>query len=125
MGRPVSEPSDYDQGVIAGRIDARLADHDRHLAKINGSMDRVADRLDALVTGSHDLLLAVQRLTDAAEADRQTVKVTAAALKEAEEARRDQSETRWTPMARLITVIVAVAVVAGVIIAYAALHNGG
>lgn len=118
MGRPASEPSDYDQGVIAGRIEARLAQHDKHFADLNGSIRELAGEV-------HNVVLAVQRLGDAAEADRATVIARAAALKEAEDTRRAQSETRWTPMARLITVIVAVAVVAGVIIAYFTLHNGG
>lgn len=117
MGPPPSEPSDFDQGVAAGRIDARLAGHDKHFADINGSIKELAGEM-------HQLVLAVQRLGDAANADRATAITTAAALKEAEEARRGKSETRWTPMARLITVIVAAAVVAGVIIAYATLHNG-
>jgi hypothetical protein len=120
---PGGEPSDYDQGVTAGRIDARLADHDKHLAKINGSMDRVADRLTDLVQGNRDLLLLVQRLGDAADADRATAISLATALEKADTARRDKSTTTWTPLSRLIAVVVAVAVVAGVVIAFAALHK--
>ncbi len=125
MSRPAGEPSDYDQGVTAGRIDARLANHDQHLAKINGEMGRVADRLGELVTGNRDLLLQVQRLGDAADADRKTAISLAEALEKADTARRDKSETQWTPLNRLIAVVVAVAIVAGVIIAYLSLHKTG
>jgi hypothetical protein len=88
----------YDRGVAAGQILERLAGHDRHFADING-------HLATLAIEAHSQTLQLQRLADAAEADRQTTIKTAAALKEAEEARRDQSTTRWTPFARLIAVL--------------------
>lgn len=91
----------YDRGVAAGLVLERLSGHDKHFADINGSMGRLADEM-------HSLVLQVQRLGDAAEADRQTVKVTAGALKDADDARRDQSTQRWSPMARVITVVGAV-----------------
>jgi len=95
MGYTVTDNhSDYDRGVAAGEIAARLAGHDRHFATINGSMGRVADEL-------RDLRLAVQRLGDAADAARATVITTAAALKDAGEARREQVESRWAPLQRL------------------------
>jgi hypothetical protein len=99
---------DYDRGVAAGEIAQRLAGHDEHLAKINGSVDRVADRLDALV-------LAVQRLADATAADRATVVTTAAALKDADEARRATDVRHWTPFQRGIAVIGAVGVIATIV----------
>jgi hypothetical protein len=99
----------YDAGVLAGRIEQRLTEHDRHFATINGSMGRLADEM-------HGLTLAVQRLADSAAADRATVITTAAALKDAEEARRSITESRWSPMARLIAVIVCLAAVASVIV---------
>jgi hypothetical protein len=99
---------DYDRGVAAGEIAQRLAGHDEHLAKINGSMDRVAGRLDALV-------LAVQRLADATAADRATVVTTAAALKDADEARRATDVRHWTPFQRTFAVIGAIGVVATIV----------
>jgi hypothetical protein len=98
----------YDRGVAAGEIAQRLAGHDEHLAKINGSMDRVADRLDTLV-------LAVQRLGDAMAADRATVVTTASALKDADEARRATDVRHWTPFQRGIAVLGAAAAIATVI----------
>jgi hypothetical protein len=103
------EPSEYERGVAAGQVLSRLDSHDQHLAKINGSMDRVASEMKRFNDVSQELLLAVQRLSDAADADRATVVTTATALEKAESARRDKSETHWTPFARMITVIVAVA----------------
>jgi hypothetical protein len=98
---PETTAEAYDRGVAAGEILARLAGHDVHFATINGSMARVADEM-------HQLVLQVQRLGDAADADRSTVKTTAVALKDADDARRDQSATRWSPMARVIAVVGAV-----------------
>jgi hypothetical protein len=104
----VTDDGAYDRGVAAGEIAQRLAGHDQHLAKINGSMDRVADRLDALV-------LAVQRLADATAADRATVVTTAAALKDADEARRATDVRHWTPFQRGIAVIGAIGVIATIV----------
>lgn len=99
MGYDVSENGgQYDRGVAAGEIAQRLKQHDQHFAAINGSIDRVGDRLDTVV-------LQLQRLADAAEADRTTVVTTAAALKDAEAARRDTSEVRWSPLTRLGVVV--------------------
>lgn len=40
----MGEDSQYQRGLDAGRIEARLAEHDRHLAAINGSVaDSVAE----------------------------------------------------------------------------------
>jgi t-SNARE complex subunit (syntaxin) len=102
-----TEPSDYDRGHIAGGIEARLAGHDKHFADINGSIKELVGEVHALVG-------VVQGLRDAAEADRQTVKVTAEALEKAAQAR----ETHWSPFTRLIAVVVMLAAIAGVVIAW-------
>ena len=92
----------FSAGREAGRVDATLEDHSAHLSQINGSIDRFTNEVAALT-------LQIQRLGDAANADRQTVKVTAAALKDADDARRDKGTQRWTPWQRLIAVVAAVA----------------
>jgi hypothetical protein len=108
------ETAGYDAGLIAGRIAERLDGHDRHLEDINGA-------IKDLVSEVHAIGLAVQRLGDAADADRATVIKTATALKEADQARRDTSESRWSPMAKTIAVI---GVIATVIAAVAAIIYG-
>jgi hypothetical protein len=110
----VPDDGAYERGVSAGEIAQRLHDHDRHFEKINGSMGDVAREL-------HGLTLAVQRLGDAADADRATVITTATALEKAGQARRDSSESRWSPMAKTIAVI---GVIAGVVAAVAAAIYG-
>jgi DNA-binding IclR family transcriptional regulator len=100
-----------------GRVDAELAEHANHLGRINGSIDRFAGEL-------HNLVLAIQRLADAADADRSTVKTTAAALKEAEDARRDKSDAGWTPVQRLLALLAGLAAVATVAgIAWEVFHH--
>jgi DNA anti-recombination protein RmuC len=107
---------DYERGHLAGEIAARLADHDRHFEKINGSMERVATEL-------HALNLNVQSLADQAKADAVTRVATAQALKDAEEARRNKDEQAWSPITRLFAVIAAIGVVAGMALtAYIAFH---
>ncbi len=101
---------DYERG----RVDQTLSEHASHLARINGSIDRFADEV-------HELTLGIQRLADAADADRSTVKVTAEALEKAETARRDKSEQGWTPFQRGFAVIGGLAAVIGTVIAVLAL----
>jgi hypothetical protein len=99
---------DYERGIAAGEIAQRLCDHDKHFADINGT-------IKDLVGEVHQVKLAVQRLGDAADADRATVKTTAEALEKQDKARRDQSESRWSPTAKVIAVIAALASVATVV----------
>lgn len=94
----------FDRGAIAGKIDARLAGHDRHFESINGSLAKIADEM-------HGLRLAVQRLGDQAESNATTVLTTAAALKAADDARRDQDANRWSPVTRASVVLGIVATV--------------
>jgi hypothetical protein len=114
MGMLVASPDDdpYERGHLAGEIAARLAGHDRHFEKINGSIERFA-------VETHSLTLAVQRLGDQADAAAATVVVTAAALKAAEDARRAKSESSWSPLARTVSILgglVALATLAGYLI---------
>lgn len=97
-----------------GRLDQEVSEHAVHLGRINGSIERFADELAKLV-------LAIQRLADAADADRSTVKVTASALKDAEEARRDKSAAGWTPFQRILAVVSVLVAVAGIL--WAILHH--
>lgn len=109
---PAEDP--YDRGRVDGAIAERLAGHDKHFAAINGSL---AD----MVREMHDLTLAVQRLGDQAVARDATVVTTAAALKDAEEARRGSSERSWTPVARVLAIAGGVATIVGVALAWIAL----
>jgi hypothetical protein len=98
----------YDAGHTAGGIDARLAGHDRHFARINGSLEKMASELAAVN-------LSLNRLADSADADRRTVVTTAAALKDADDARRDTNTDRWSPWQKAIAVIGAAAAVVGIV----------
>jgi hypothetical protein len=106
----VSDPAigDYERGHAAGTISERLREHDRHFERINGSMDMVGLRLGELV-------MQVQRLADAAQADRATVVTTAAALKAAEDARRTKAESSWSPLGRLALIAGILASLGGVV----------
>ena len=92
----------YDRGHLAGKIDARLANHDQHFAVINGSLEKVAVALAAQT-------LAIQQLADQAKADAVTRVATATALKDAEDVRRDKSDQSWTPVQRIIALVAAAA----------------
>jgi len=98
--------NDYERG----KTDARLDDHDDHLAKINGSIERMSNEM-------HSLTLAIQRLVDQGTARDATVITTAAALRDAEKARRDKSEQTWSPFAKTITVLGVLLVAVGILLA--------
>jgi hypothetical protein len=100
----------FDRGHAAGAIAERLASHDRHFSAINGSLDRLANEM-------HTLTLAVQRLGDQAVSRDATVVTTAAALKDAEEARRQSSEHSWSPWARAFAAVAALATAVGLVLA--------
>src|ERR1035437_2453338 len=94
-GGDVTETSDaYDRGHIAGEISQRLSQHDDHLVAINGSVGDTAKALDRLT-------MTVQRLADAADADRAKAVALAVGLREADEARQQKSGERWSPLTRL------------------------
>ena len=80
-------------------------------SKVSGApeVERLGTVVDKLTTSS-------LKLNDALYGE-------AAALEKAAKARQDNSDTRWSPMARFISVAVAVAVIAGVVIAYASLRR--
>lgn len=104
----------YERGVIAGEIAQRLLEHDRHLDRVNGSMEVVASRLNGVERG-------LQRISDSMDADRVTVVKTAAALKDADDARRQKDDRTWSPFAHLVmvaTTFAAVLTAVGVILAH-------
>lgn len=101
---------DYEWGRIAERLDH----HDKHFETINGTLMDVGRNLASLNIG-------IQRLVDSAEADRATVLTTAKALKDAEEARRDKGEARWSPVQRLAALLGSLAAAVGVL--YEVLHH--
>jgi len=86
------------------------------LAKVGGQLDLLSYQmtdakassvaLEKSVTGLQkavDVLESVtQTLSEGAEASKETAKALALALKEADETRRQQSETKWSPFARTI-----------------------
>lgn len=114
----------YEEGVEAGKILQRLEGHDKHFARINGSIEHVASRL-----ASMELLL--QQIIDRAdaraasskadlEARDATVISVASALEKTDEARRTTSDQKWTPVQRFLAVggfLLAVAVAVVTIVA--------
>jgi hypothetical protein len=102
-----SGESAYDRGHLQGEVAARLAGHDKHFAAINGSISDLAREM-------HALTLAVQRLGDQAVSRDATVVTTAAALKDAEDARRSQSEQAWSPYTKIFAALAAVAALAAI-----------
>jgi len=99
-------------GEIAGEISARLADHDRHFAAINGHLGDLAGEF-------RELRLLVQQLKDQAIArDAMTEK----SLSNTEAIRWQAANDRWFPWARLFAVISALALAVSIILAVQGLN---
>ena len=94
------EPSatDYERGreagEVAGKIDARLAGHDKHFAAINGSLEKWAIEM-------HTLNMQLQRLADQASARDLAAIAAASAEREIDETRRAYAADRWWPWQRV------------------------
>lgn len=114
----MAEDEAYKRGVAAGEIARRLAEHDEHLNRINGSMERVASMLGDLTLElqrqGDRTVAAIQQLRDQRTADAATVVTTATALESERKARSDRSSDSWTPMARVLAVLGGLAALAGV-----------
>jgi hypothetical protein len=110
----VTQPAEsdaYRRGREEGEVLARLAGHDEHFSRINGSIEGFRAEMHALV-------VSLQRYSDAADARDVTAAATAKALAEAESARRQLAENRWSGFQRLFAAIAAVAAlitIAGVV----------
>jgi chromosome segregation ATPase len=116
----------FDRGVAAGEISQRLKGLEAHDEKLNGSLDKIADKLGGLT-------LAVQRLDDRMKANQETVATTAEAVEKEREATasavekvrtttRDAVDRRWSPLARIgavVGILAGLAVILGLILAYA------
>lgn len=105
----------FDRGHTAGEIAEQLRRHENHLAKINGSTEKTAVALVALNDTQQQMALQLQRLGDQMESSARTVVATAAALKEADEARRNADDRSWSPFARAFAAVAALAAVATIV----------
>jgi hypothetical protein len=99
----------FDRGRAAGELASKLAGYDKHFEAINGSVADTAKEL-------RNLVLAVQRLSDQAEANSRTVIATAAALKAADEFRRSAAEQVWSPFQKVLALVAGVGVLVTIII---------
>jgi hypothetical protein len=93
------------------------------LARMEGKLDRINDRLLELVPRVGKLEDRVKALEDItlilaknAEAEEAKKIATALALKEADDLRRNQSEKTWTPIQRFMGVLATIAAVASLAI---------
>jgi len=96
---------------------------------INFQLTELVRRVDTHESRLGVIELRVQRLGDAAEADKITVAQTARALKDAKEATEaaaraevQKSDQAWSPMNRLLT---AVSILSGLVAFYFAIRPGG
>lgn len=106
------EPEDraaYTRGRLDGEVAAALGRHEDHFQRINGSLDKMAEILNRQSIEFAAQLavqsLAIQRLADLGDAREKTVEKTAAALKVADDQRRDAANTRSRPITTTALVV--------------------
>ena len=97
----VSQGEEFDRGVAAGQIDQRLAEHDKHFSRINGSIADVASEL-------HQVSLSIQRLGDQALSRDEAARLVSQALKDSTEQAAQIANKRWAPWARTLALITGV-----------------
>lgn len=125
MAEPTPQES-YDRGHAAGEVAGSVAEqlrrHDNHFVRINGSVDHVALEVAGLradLASEREVTrLAIQKIEDLMMANAGTVTATAQALAFAEETRRRQAETTWSPVAKAIAIVGAVAALFGAWLAW-------
>lgn len=119
----MSDPdaSDYDRGRKAGGQDAQLAEHEKRLDVINGSI--VANKKAIEVQ-----TLAIQRLSDEFAASAKATLMLAAALKDAAEAQRNTDVQAAQPTQRkqaaIMVTVAVIGVLIGVVGIYVAVRGG-
>ena len=96
----------FERGATAGRIEQRLTEHEDHLLRINGSIERGAAATEDVAKELNALHLAVQSLADSVASERAV-----------EEARREESDYAWTPLQRVVVGFVTLLVVGALVIA--------
>lgn len=81
------------RGRKEGRIDALLAEHSSHLAKINGSIDRFSESSEDLTVAMRELASEIRTLQEEGRSAALAVKVAADTLAIETERRRDELAT--------------------------------
>lgn len=97
--------SEYARGHRQGEISQELREHAEHLARINGSMERVAVKLAEVSGQLAKLLQAIARIDQAMTADKETVRQTAAALRDQADVASTRDTARWTPLNRALVIV--------------------
>jgi len=107
--------SEYGRGLRQGRVDQELHAHAEHLRKINGSMETVAKQLGIMTDQFSKLLQAIARIDQTITADKETVRVTAEALRDQVDAASSRDTQRWTPFNRAMVAVAGFASAAGAV----------
>jgi hypothetical protein len=100
------ESTEVDAAYKRGMLDATVAEHSRHLEKINGTLETISGQMTA----------AANAMTIAAEkaAARDAIAVhTAQVVKDTRQEAIDKSQNAWLPWSRILVVLVALAALVG------------
>lgn len=92
----------YRRGLAAGEVTAKLAQHEAHLATINGSIEGLRHEMGSL-TGE------VHSLRDELAGREANAEAAASALRNADDARRSEAEMSWGRFQRVFAIIATVA----------------
>lgn len=118
----MAESEEFERGHVAGQIAQRLAGHDEHFRRINGSIDLNIAAMEAvrleLVTLRLDAAAREERLTATALALASQTSERREALKAETEASDRVRERSWSPVGKALAVAAVIIAALGLVLAY-------
>jgi uncharacterized protein YoxC len=112
--------SEFDRGHRMGKISQELHEDHERLNELKGSVEKLSKQMTDVARQLATLVQAVARIDQAMLADKETVRQTAAALRDQADAAARLNDGRWTPFNRLLIAMSTLAAIAGV--GYAIFH---
>jgi hypothetical protein len=120
-------PSDFERGRKEARTDAILEEHSRHLATINGSIERAAAAMELVGRTNLNLASEIRTLQEDSRLDRERVKVAAEVLAKETERRREAlvesvstDDRKFSKRERLVGLAISLAAI--IVTVYLATH---
>jgi predicted nucleic acid-binding Zn-ribbon protein len=111
--QPESREQAFDRGMEAGRVAEQLAAHGEHLGKINGSVEKSANALEALTN-------AVTELQTQSRNDREKLATTAEAVQKANDQNWRKLQRRFAKALYALSFLLVVLIILGVYLAVTA-----
>ena len=111
--------TDFDRGHAAGEIAERLREHDRRLEKINGSVDRMADKAEDQNTEMARFRGEITAFRGEISTVRQSLESAVTAVRDAHASKEKQADRRWARVLAVVGAVAALSTIIGLAVALA------